>query len=77
MSIYSSWKSIRFGWRHTEFSSDEALAIVQPYAEPLSQMPQLLFSFFTLEGKKGKEFDFFDNIYAVALGLVTESIELC
>lgn len=40
-------------------------------------MPQLLFSFFTLEGKKGKEFDFFDNIYAVALGLVTESIELC
>lgn len=34
-------------------------------------------AFLQLREAAGKEFDFFDNIYAVALGLVTESIELC
>jgi hypothetical protein len=38
------------GWRNTEFPLDKALAILRPYAAPV-QTAQLLFPYFTVEGK--------------------------
>jgi hypothetical protein len=38
------------GWRNTEFPLDRTLASLRPYAAPV-QTPQLLFPYFTVEGK--------------------------